>query len=117
MSCAKLEVKPIIRWALCLFVFSIYFEGFELHLPFHLTSLTGALLLLAGLLQPRLCYRFPPPPLRWFAGFLYLCVMMALAWGHAAEVLPRLSVLGQLMLMCWVAQNVLRHDRSAREAL
>ena len=38
MSCANVEAKPIIRWAVCLFVFSIYFEGFDLPLPARLTT-------------------------------------------------------------------------------
>ncbi len=110
---------PLVRWAFWLFVASIPFEYPGRSIPVEVTTLTGSVLLLATLLQPRRCFERIPTALWCFGGFLYLFwVSFALAGGaYAADALKSFLALVQLVLIFWAATNLLRDDRIATRAL
>src|SRR5438046_176640 len=66
------------RWAVYLYVFSLPFEMPERSIPVEVTTLTGILLMVAALLQARICYRRPPAAFWWFAGYLVVFVFAAI---------------------------------------
>ena len=117
-------VRPVVRWAFCLLVFSIPFNLPNAGLPLEVTTLTCCIFLLATLLQPRLCFQAPPGAFWFFAIYLYLYVF-SIIWHGAgyrsmqlqADQAKLLFLLFQLLLMCWTACNILREPRSARIAL
>jgi O-antigen ligase len=115
----RASISPIISWAFYAFVFSILFEAFPLGIPLELTQVTGAFLVLAALLQPYLCFRRPPAAFWCFVAYLYVGVLSlalrdALSNGDARW---KVAVFAQLILMFWIAYNLMRHQRIARGAL
>jgi O-antigen ligase len=113
------SISPIISWAFYAFVFSILFEGLPIGIPLELTQVTGAFLVLAALLQPYLCFRRPPAAFWCFVAYLYVGVL-SLALHNAlfdGDARWRVAVFAQLILMFWIAYNLMRHQRVARGAL
>jgi hypothetical protein len=115
----RLPVSPAIGGVFYLFTFSILFEGLPLGIPLEPTSLLGGLLILVALLQPQVCFRYFPAPLWFFAGYLYVGVVsLVIQNGLLKEdVIPRLFVLVQLLIMFWIAYNLLLYEQVARNAL
>ena len=112
-------VSPVIRGVFYLFTFSILFEGMPLGIPLEPTSLLGGLLILVALLQPQVCFRYFPAPLWFFAGYLYIGVVSLVFQNGLLreDVIPRLFVLVQLMIMFWISYNLLLFEQVARHAL
>jgi len=113
------SISPIISWAFYAFVFSILFEGLPIGIPLELTQVTGAFLVLATLLQPYHCFRRAPAALWCFAAYLYVgALSLAFHNGLSDEDARwKLAVFAQLILMFWIAYNLMRHQRVARGAL
>jgi O-antigen ligase len=117
-------VKPVVRWAFFVFIFSISFDLPQVGLPLEVTTITCSIFLLATLLQPRVCFR-PPPRAFWFF-VLYLYVYIVLIIWHSSgyrsadlqkDQAKLLFLFFELILMCWAGCNVLREERSAKAAL
>lgn len=112
-------LKPVISWAFYAFMFSLPFETIDLGVPIEITTIFGGLLLLAGLLQPRQCFRSPNGAFWCFAVFLYLFVVLGVFHGreYFGEVLEELLLLTQLMILFWIAYSLMQIDRIARTGL
>lgn len=117
-------VRPVVRWAFCLLVFSIPFNLPNVGLPLEVTTLTCCIFLLATLLQPRVCFQPPPGAFWFFALYLYVYVFLIIWHGAGyrsiqlqADQAKLLFLLFQLLLMCWTGCNILREQRSAKIAL
>lgn len=112
-------VNPVVRWALYLFVFSIPFEMPQRSIPLETTTITAALFLLTTPLERRACYGRIPSALLWFGGWLWVFVIAALVGSqqYAQLALQLLAQLGELLLLCWAAGNVMRDRRVFRAAL
>lgn len=111
--------KPIVRWAFYAFVFSLLFEAAPVLIPLEVTRVTGAFLFLAALLQPRLCFRWPPKAFWCFAGYFYAVFISIVAQNALLHegVIYRQLVFVQLMVMFWITYNLMRCDYIARGAL
>src|SRR5205809_1258963 len=109
-------VNPVVRWALYLFVFSIPFEMPQRSIPLETTTITAALFLLTTPLESRACYGRIPSALLWFGGWLWVFVIAALVGSqqYAQLALQLLAQLGELLLLCWAAGNVMRDRRVFR---
>src|SRR5438034_477924 len=112
-------VNPVVRWALYLFVFSIPFEMPQRSIPLETTTITAALFLLTTPLESRACYGRIPSALLWFGGWLWVFVIAALVGSqqYAQLALQLLAQLGELLLLCWAAGNLMRDRRVFRAAL
>src|SRR5439155_580304 len=112
-------VNPVVRWALYLFVFSIPFEMPQRSIPLETTTITAALFLLTTPLERRACYGRIPSALLWFGGWLWVFVIAALVGSqqYAQLALQLLAQLGELLLLCWAAGNLMRDRRVFRAAL
>lgn len=111
-------VKPAVRWAFYAFVFSILFEAAPVGVPVELTKLTGGALILASLLQPHICFRFPPAAVWCFVAYFNIAVVTLILQGGIHDGTgSRLFVLAQLIFLFWISHNLMRHDRVAREAV
>jgi O-antigen ligase len=96
------------------------FEMVGLPLPLKVTSLSGVALVAATALQPRLCYRRPPAAWLAFAGWLGVCVVLAVWIGpssYTGDVLHELVVLVQSLLLFWVSYSLMVNPRVADEAM
>lgn len=116
---AARAVRPFVCLAFYGFVFSLPFETVDLGVPIELTTIAGCLLFLAALLQPRVCFRMPSAVFASFALYLQVWLMLGLLQEstYRGELLGRFAVFLQLVLMGWIAYNLLRYDRVARGAL
>ncbi len=109
------RVNPLVRIALCLFLFSLLFEGVELPIPVESTTLTLGLLLLTAGLQPRLFLRRPPAAFWLFFAYLYASAVSAALLGIVGEAMSRLVLQAQLLALCWVVYCLMSEEQPARE--
>ncbi len=114
--------RPLARWVLYAFVFAIPFETADIGLPFTLTWILGGLLLLAALLEPHRCLRFPPAAFWCFGAYFCMWVVSGFAaslWGagHEQEMMVRLATLLQLIVLFWISYNLMRQNQVANTAL
>jgi O-antigen ligase len=112
-------VNPLVRWAFYLFVASIPFETMTMGVPIELTAITGGLLILSTILEMGIFYRWPSGALWCFLVYLYICVVMSALEksSYRPEVAWTLVVLVQLLLVFWIAYNLMRCPSIARTAL
>ena len=113
------HVVPVVRWAFCLFVATIPFETYDIGIPVEITVITLGLLLLSLLFQIPLCFQRPPLAFGFF--LIYLIVLGAPYFTidemFVDEARWQWMVQAQLVLMCWVAFNIMRSDRVVRNTL
>jgi O-antigen ligase len=112
-------VAPGLRWAFYAFVAAVPVERVGIGVEISAARIFGYLLFLLALLQPRVCFRRCPAALWWFAA--YACTYTVLGAfqdldliGEVAEHVFRLL---QLLVLFWVASNLLRFPQVARGAL
>jgi O-antigen ligase len=110
-------VPAAVRWSLCAFLFSLLFESLGDAFPVETTQVTGALLLLAAIVQPRFMLRKPPFAFWGFSLYFYVCLGHAAFSGQPGEILSRLAILAQMLALCWVAYCAFCEERTARQAL
>lgn len=107
----------LVRWALYGFMFSLAFDA-PGRLPIELTTITGALFLLAALWQPRLCFGRLPGAFWWFLAYLYV-YWMAFVFGetqHMTDAVRSFLFAFQALLIFLVASNLMRFEVVARHA-
>lgn len=113
-------VNPVIRGALYLFVLAIPFELPHRPIPIEIPTVAGFLFLLSSLLQPSICYRRIPGAAVAFGAYLWVFVIAAVVIGSALErplVWNMFFVISQLLLILWIASNVMTDARALRGAL
>lgn len=112
------EPLAVIRWSFFAFVFALLFEDINLG-PVEPTMVLAIVFLLTTLLQPRLCYRLPHPAILCFVAYLYVSFVLSAFFSGArqGEVLFRLCVLTQLVLISWTGYNLMLREEVARGAL
>lgn len=127
----RLTGQPV-YWMFYLFVCSIPFEFSDRDakdFPIEVPTAVGALFLATALLQPRTSFGKLPRPARWFLAYLYMFLVAAAISGrdHVAtivngadywpEVVKMLASLVELLLIFWVASNLMRSKPVAERAL
>jgi O-antigen ligase len=119
VSDAPLFKRPV-RWAFYAFIFSLIFEELPLPVPVEVTLITTGFLLIATLLlQPHRCFGSPPKAFWCFIIYLWIGIVI-LGFNQAlfdSSVLLRQFKLLQLMIIFWMAYNLMRDDHTAAGAL
>jgi O-antigen ligase len=115
----EIRVVPVVRWTFYLFVATIPFETADMGIPIEITAITLGLLLLSLVFQIPLCIRKPPLAFGLFAFYLVILGVpyFFIPEAFAEEARWQWMVQAQLVVMCWVAYNVLRSDRVVRNSL
>lgn len=110
---ARSLTNPVVRAAFYLFVLSIPFEMPDRSIPVEVTTMTGAIFLLATLLQPRASYRQIPGTVLWFLVYLWMFGFSTLVnrSTHIDLVLPLFLIMLHLVIILWAGSNLLR-DRT-----
>lgn len=114
-------VVPIVRYAFYAFIASIPFETVDLGIPLlEPTAITLGFLLLTLIFQIPLCLRRPPLAFGLF--FIYLIVYAISVFTTTPEYIKgeaywQLMVITQLVVMGWVAYNILKSEQVAKNAL
>ena len=82
-------------------------------------TLTGAIFLMATVLQPRVCFGWIPIPVVWFVMYLAAFAVAVVATGvQETERLVKLSLLVlQMVLAFWAACGILRDERYRHRVL
>lgn len=111
--------SPIILWTFYAFVASLPFEWPNRTIPVETTTLAGAVLLLAALLQPQVTFRRPPLAAWLFAIYVYAMLAAFVLNGaeYAPETIESVVKRIQLILIFLVGYNLMRDPRVARRAL
>ena len=106
-------INVVVRAALYLFVLSIPFEMPNRVFPLEIPTCTGAIFLLATLLQPSASYKRIPGAAMWFFVYLWMFGFSTLInrSPHGLMVLTLFLLMLQLLLILWTASNLLR-DRT-----
>ena len=105
----------LVRWALYGFVFSLAFDA-PGKFTLEITTLTGALFLLATLYQPHLCYGRWPGALVWFLAYLYVYAVAFVVGGglRPGSALVTVVLMVEAILIFWAGCNLMRHEGVAR---
>ncbi|MGQ0763403.1 MAG: O-antigen ligase family protein [Acidobacteriota bacterium] len=110
----------IIRWLFYAFIFSLTFEtaGEDIGL-IEPPTVVGGLLILSTLFQPGLLLRWPPKSFWGFIIYFYLFVTMGLLEPamYRSDLVHDVTVLFQLILLAWLAFNLMRDRATAERAL
>ena len=112
-------VKWIIRYTFYAFIFSLPFEQGYIAGGTTLPKLFGIALAAFALLQPRLCYEFPPKAFWWFTLYLFVFAVRSLYLVLAPPNIPDFStvVIGQfvrlvqLFVLFWLSYNLLKKEQ------
>ena len=113
------RVVPVVRIAFYVYVVTIPFETVDLGVPVELTMVSFTLLLIATIFQGSLCVRKPPVAFICFMLYTMVFAIPVLTENsqYGSEAIWQLAVLLQLVLMCWVAFNVMKSEKVARTAM
>ena len=122
---SKDTTKWIIRYTFYAFIFSVPFEAAYVMGGTTLSKLFGLALAAFALLQPRLCYAFPPKAFWWFAVYLVIYVLLGSYLILVPPNVPQfnrsfiLSVfkLTQLLALFWISYNLMKQERVSSGAL
>jgi O-antigen ligase len=109
-------INPVVRVAFYFFVLSIPFEMPKAAIPLEIPTLTGALFLLATLLQPVASYRRIPGAVMWFFVYLWMFGLSTLVnrSQDTGPVVVLFLLMLQLLLLLWAGSNLLRDPRVMR---
>jgi O-antigen ligase len=118
-------VKGTIRYTFYAFTFSLPFEVAYAFSGSTMSKFLGIALAAFALLQPRLCYAFPPKAFWWFVGYLFVYVV----WGAYLMLVPpivpnfdRVLIesmfrLIQFLTLFWISSNLMKLEQVSTGAL
>lgn len=114
----RAAVNWLVRLSFYLFVLSIPFEMPNRAIPIEIPTLAGCIFLLATLTQPSV-YRRIPGAFIWFTAYLWVFGLSTLVnrGEHAGLIAIQFLSHLQLLLILWVAVNILRDRRTLRGTL
>jgi O-antigen ligase len=103
-------------------VFTIPFEYLALEAirgASSLARIAGLLCFSTCLFYPKVCFRRPPQALWWFAGYVFVWVLMGLLTPEkvVGQFIGGLQSLIQLLVLCWISFTFLQEEKFARHTL
>lgn len=114
------DVPVVVRWAFYAFIATIPFEMIDPGLPAEPTVISLGILLVSLIFHPGLVFQRPPLAFGLFVVYLMIFAAPTVAGPqnvYAMEAWWQLAVVTQLVLMCWVVYNLMRHEKIAKRAL
>lgn len=111
--------KWIIRYTFYAFIFSLPFEEAYVAGGTTVPKLLGLALAAVALLQPHVCYKFPPKAFRWFVIYLaiyalwtaYLLLVPPNIPDFSSLVVGSVFRLVQFLVLFWISYNLMRQER------
>lgn len=115
-------VPRIMRMALLLFIFSIFFEYAFISLGFRGISppkITGILLFGLSVVYWKVCFANPPSALFWFFGYIAIFFLhgLYLPPDYMSAFFRRLFTMTQLILVFYIFSNLLRDEEIMKSVL
>jgi hypothetical protein len=116
------NVLPSIRYLFYLLVLTVPFETASTQTVSIIGSIPmilGMALTGAALLQPRVCFNFPPAAFWCFVGYFVVCLALGTTQNleYRGLVLTRLLTLAQMIVLMWISFNLFRYPDICRNAL
>ena len=113
------KVRPVVRWAFYIYVFSIPFEYPDRTIPVEVHTITGCIFLVSTFFQPRVCFRRPPMAFWLFAIFIYIWAVLGVLTGvrHSYEFITVFLVFVEGIILFWTAYSIMGHEEVVRKAL
>jgi O-antigen ligase len=114
---ARSQIPRLIRWSFLLFIFWMPLEGAGLQLLPTPGRIAGVPFFLSCLFAPKLCFRKPSAVVWCFSAYLGVAAFHGLMSPRGSGGLGAFVTMVQLLLFFWIAANLLRDSRLARQAM
>ena len=116
------KVLPSIRYLFYLFVLAIPFETANTETVSMIGSIPmiiGVGLTAAALLQPKVCFNFPPGAFWCFVGYFVVCLVLGTTQNldYVRPVFTKLLTVAQMLVLMWICFNLFRYPEICKGAL
>jgi O-antigen ligase len=110
-------VNPLIRGAFYVFIFSLLFEWPDRPIPMEIPTLIGFIYLAFTLLQPKVCYRYFPKELGFYAVYILFFTLLCGSVKRQDDAIRLLTLMVQIFFLMWSGYNLMRYERIMKTAL
>src|SRR5262245_40080837 len=110
-------VNPLVRGAFYVFIFSLLFEWPERPIPMEIPTLIGFIYLAFTLLQPKVCYRYFPKELWFYAVYVLFLTLLCGFVKRQDDAIKLLTLIVQIFFLMWSGYNLMRYERITKTAL
>jgi O-antigen ligase len=110
-------VNPLVRGAFYVFIFSLLFEWPDRPIPMEIPTLIGFIYLAFTLLQPKVCYRYFPKELWFYAVYVLFLSLLCGFVRYQEDAIRLLTLMVQIFFLMWSGYNLMRYERIMKTAL
>jgi O-antigen ligase len=110
-------VHPLVRCAFYVFIFSLLFEWPDRPIPMEIPTLIGFIYLAFTLLQPKVCYRYFPKELGFYAVYILYFALLCGSVRRQDDAIKLLTLMVQIFFLMWSGYNLMRYERIMKTAL
>ena len=110
-------VNPLVRGAFYVFIFSLLFEWPDRPIPMEIPTLIGFIYLAFTLLQPKVCYRYFPKELWFYAVYVLFLALLCGFVKRQDDAIKLLTLMVQIFFLMWSGYNLMRYERIMKTAL
>jgi O-antigen ligase len=110
-------VNPLVRGAFYVFIFSLLFEWPGRPIPMEIPTLIGFIYLAFTLLQPKVCYRYFPKELGFYAVYILFFALLCGFVKRQDDAIKLLTLMVQIFFLMWSGYNLMRYERIMKMAL
>src|SRR5262247_995407 len=110
-------VNPLVRCAFYVFIFSPLFEWPDRPIPMEIPTLIGFIYLTFTLLQPKVCYRYFPKELWFYAVYVLFLTLLCGFVKRQDDAIKLLTLMVQIFFLMWSGYNLMRYERILKTAL
>jgi O-antigen ligase len=110
-------VNPLVRGAFYVFIFSLLFEWPDRPIPMEIPTLIGFIYLAFTLLQPKVCYRYFPKELGFYAVYILYFALLCGSVRRQDDAIKLLTLMVQIFFLMWSGYNLMRYERIMKTAL
>ena len=110
-------VHPLVRGAFYVFIFSLLFEWPDRPIPMEIPTLIGFIYLAFTLLQPKVCYRYFPKELGFYAVYVLFLTLLCGFVRRQEDAIRLLTLMVQIFFLMWSGYNLMRYERIMKTAL
>src|SRR5262249_27297002 len=110
-------VNPLVRGVFYVFIFSLLFEWPDRPIPMEIPTLIGFIYLAFTLLQPKVCYRYFPKELWFYAVYVLFLALLCGSVKWQDDAIKLLTLVAQIFFLMWSGYNLMRYERIMNTAL
>ena len=110
-------VNPLVRGAFYVFIFSLLFEWPDRPIPMEIPTLIGFIYIAFTFLQPKVCYRYFPKELGFYAVYILFFALLCGSVRRQDDAIKLLTLMVQIFFLMWSGYNLMRYERIMKTAL